>query len=79
MLIGGAMIILSGYFFLARRRRRGISPSELAFRRLAKDLGYSKGQITQIRKYAFAKGYPSPVGVVMSQELAARALQSNRK
>lgn len=79
MVIGGAMIIIAGYFFLARRRSRGISPSELAFRRLAKDLGYSKAQIGQIRKYAYAKGYPSPVGVVMSQELAGRALQNNRK
>jgi len=78
IIFGAALILISGYFLLIRRNRRKLSAGELAFRTLVKDLGYSKGQVRKIRSYAMSHGHPSPVGIVLSQELTARAMRSSR-
>ncbi len=78
MVLGIILIFVSSYFLMIRRNRRKISAAELAFRRLVKDLGYSKAQVNKIRSYALTHGHPSPVGVVLSQELTARAMHNSR-
>jgi len=74
LLVVGGLLMFYGLFVLRRKRR--LDPRELAFRTIAHERGYSRSQISTLRKHAMGAGMASPVGIVMSDELSARVLQS---
>ncbi len=69
------VMVIGVVLALAHRRRRRVDPRELAFRSITRQLGLSRGQIDKVRKHAATMGFASPVGVVMSRELMAKALE----
>tara|TARA_R110002072_G_scaffold42064_22_gene119270 strand:- start:171293 stop:171622 length:330 start_codon:yes stop_codon:yes gene_type:complete len=75
LLVTGGLLVIYGLFVFRRKRR--LDPRELAFRTIAHQRGYSRKQISTLRKHAMGAGMASPVGIVMSDELSARVLQSN--
>ncbi len=70
----GALLFVCIYLIVGQSRRRKLDPRELAFRTLSSKLGFSRGEISTIRKYAMSIGMSSPVGIIMSPELTAQAL-----
>ncbi len=77
LLLAGGMLVLYGLFVLRRKRR--LDPRELDFRTIAHQRGYSRAQISTLRKHAMGAGMASPVGIVMSEELSASVLASQNQ
>ena len=71
----GIILICMPLVYVVRQRQR-IDPRELAFRTMARKMGYTHTQISAIRKHASVMGLGSPIGVVMSHELTAQAFDA---
>jgi hypothetical protein len=59
---------------LIHRRQRQADPCELAFRTVSRKMGLNRNEITQIRRHATEIDGGSPVAILLSPELTARAL-----
>lgn len=75
ILIACGLLLIGMYLAFVHRQRRRVDPRELAFRSISHKLGLSRTQISMIRRLSVSMGLSSPVGIVMSPELIARALQ----
>tara|TARA_R110002073_G_scaffold1715_3_gene12272 strand:+ start:32864 stop:33178 length:315 start_codon:yes stop_codon:yes gene_type:complete len=73
-IVVGIVFFVCVYGLFGYHRRRQIDTRELTFRKLTKQMGFNRRQINAIRRYAVNANLSSPLGVVMNQELVARAL-----
>lgn len=68
------VLFIGAYAAFGFHRRRQIDAHELTFRKLAKQMGFTRKQMASIRRYATKMNVASPVGVMMNQEHVAQAL-----
>ncbi len=73
-IIGTVVVGAAAWAVLAGRRRGKVDPRELAFRRIARAQGWSRGQVRALRRAAAGLGLGSPVGLALSPTLTARVL-----
>ena len=68
------LVLIAAVLWLLFRRSHSAEPSELAFRRLCRQLGLSRREIDSIRSYATTIGLKTPIGIVMNPQLIDEAL-----
>jgi len=73
--VGIGVVFVCLYLVMRIHRRRQIDPCELAFRSMTRKMGLTYRQVGLIRKDAAVMGLSSPVGIVLSADLTARALE----
>ena len=74
LLVLGLVCIVCAFGVFGFHRRRHLDTRELAFRKLTKQMGFSRRQTIAVRRYAARMDMPSPLGVVMNHELVAQVI-----
>jgi len=74
LLVLGVVCIVCAFGVLGFHRRRHLDTRERAFRKLTRQMGFTRRQTVAVRRYAAKMGMSSPLGVVMNHELIVQVI-----